>query len=88
MSSDLTTSSKTSYVSVAKAAKTEMALKGVPKIVGWVEPKLAEPGYVGNLEAIPLAAPLNPTSGEAMRVLAHVVEVTEHHFGVRILAVV
>lgn len=52
------------------------------------EPKMVEPGYIGDHAAMPIAAPLVPTAGEAMRVIAHVVEVTEHHFGTTISAIV
>jgi hypothetical protein len=49
-------------------------------------PKMAEPGYVGDFEAMPLEAVLTPTPGEATRVITHVIEVTERHFETKIRA--
>lgn len=36
------------------------------------QPKMAEPGYVGDFQSMPLEAVLTPTPGEAMRVINHV----------------
>jgi hypothetical protein len=50
------------------------------------QPKMAESGYVGDFQSMPLEAVLTPTPGEAMRVINHVIEVTERHFETKIMA--
>jgi hypothetical protein len=50
------------------------------------QPKMAGAGCVGDMQTMPLEAVLTPTPGEAMRVINHVIEVTERHFETKIMA--